>query len=84
VDANGDPLERDEERLERIRQYNKDDVEATREVHAWLLQEREKLDDISFKKTGYERPESDVSEIGEQIQAVQERLIERVQGIYGT
>ena len=84
VDANGDPLERDEERLERIRQYNKDDVEATREVHAWLLQEREKLDDISFKKTGYERPESDVSEIGEQIQAVQEILIERFQGIYGT
>ena len=84
VDANGDPLERDEERLERIRQYNKDDVEATREVHAWLLQERAKLDDISFKKTGYERPENDVSEIGEQIQAVQEILIERVQGIYGT
>ncbi|MDP6299301.1 MAG: hypothetical protein QF388_07800 [Acidimicrobiales bacterium] len=84
VDANGDPLERDDERLERIRQYNKDDVDATREVHAWLLQERAKLDDISFKKSGYERPEREISEIGEQIQAVQEILVERAQGIYGT
>jgi len=84
VDANGDPLERDDERLDRIRQYNKDDVEATREVHAWLLQERAKLDDISFQKARYERPVGEVSEIGEQIQAVQEILVERVQGIYGT
>ncbi len=84
VDANGDPLARDEERLERIRQYNKDDVEATREVHAWLLQERRKLHDISFQKAEYEHPERDVSEIVEQIQAVQEILVERVQGIYGT
>ena len=84
VDANGDPLERDYERLERIRQYNKDDVEATREVHAWLLQERAKLVDISFQKARYERPQREVSEIGEQIQAVQEILVERVQGIYGT
>ena len=84
VDANGDPLERDDERLDRIRQYNKDDVEATREVHAWLLQERAKLDDISFQKARYERPVGEVSEIGEQIQAVQEILVERAQGIYGT
>jgi hypothetical protein len=84
VDTNGNPLERDEERLERIRQYNKDDVEATREVHAWLLQQRAKLDDISFKEAGYERPELEISEIGEQIQAVQEALVSRVQGIYGT
>ena len=84
VDANGDPLERDNERLDRIRQYNKDDVEATREVHAWLLQERAKLDDISFQKARYERPVGEVSEIGEQIQAVQEILVERAQGIYGT
>ena len=84
MDANGNPLERDEERLERIRQYNKDDVEATREVHAWLLQQRAKLDDISFNKAGYERPELEISEIGEQIQAVQEALVSRVQGIYGT
>ena len=84
MDANGDPLERDEERLERIRQYNKDDVEATREVHAWLLEERAKLDDISFHKAVYERPEREVNEIREQIQIVQEILIERAQGIYGT
>ena len=82
-DENGLQLERDSHRLEKIRKYNWDDVEATKEVHRWLLSQREKLDDVFYSEPNYERPDLEPSEIDLQIMAFQQSVIQRVIGANG-
>ena len=76
-DENGVQLVRDSLRLERIRKYNWDDVEATKEVHRWLLDQRHKLNDVTYSPPNYKRPDQEPSELDLEIMTLQHAVIKK-------
>jgi predicted RecB family nuclease len=75
-------IEKDEERLNGIAQYNKDDVEATYELHKWLLQQRNNnpnLPDetLPIPEEDFERSNTDDVEA---IARLQDQIVEKIRG----
>ena len=76
-DGEGNELLRDSRRLQKIEDYNRDDVEATREVHRWLLNMRSQSLKHEFKEASYLRPEENDSRMRKRIIEVQNELAEK-------
>ena len=75
-------IEKDEERLNGIAEYNEDDVEATYELHKWLLQERNNnpnLPDetLPVPEEDFEPPNADEVEV---IKRLQGQIVEKIRG----
>ena len=76
-DDEGNELLRDSSRLQKIEDYNRDDVEATREVHRWLLKMRSQSLEHEYKDASYLRPEENNSRMRKRIIEVQNELVEK-------
>tara|TARA_B100000029_G_C17556518_1_gene951858 strand:- start:120 stop:2126 length:2007 start_codon:yes stop_codon:yes gene_type:complete len=75
-------IEKDEERLNGIAEYNEDDVEATYELHKWLLQERNNnpnLPDetLPVPEEDFEPTNADEVEV---IKRLQGQIVEKIRG----
>ena len=77
-DDEGNELLRDSSRLQRIEDYNRDDVEATREVHRWLLKMRSQSFEHEYKDASYLRPEENNGRMRKRIIEVQNELVKSV------
>ena len=73
-DSDGNELTRDSQRLKRIEDYNKDDVEATKEVHRWLLQMRSDSSKHEYEDAEYQRPSDSENSMRQRIADVQNEL----------
>ncbi len=76
-DDEGNELLRDSSRLQKIEDYNRDDVEATREVHRWLLKMRSQSLEHEYKDASYLRPEENNGRMRKRIIEVQNELVEK-------
>ena len=73
-DSDGNELKRDNQILKKIEDYNKDDVEATKEVHRWLLQMRSDSSEHEYEEADYQRPSDSESSMRQRIAEVQKEL----------
>jgi len=75
-------IEKDEERLNGIAEYNEDDVEATYELHKWLLQKRN--DDPNLPDETLPIPEEDFERSKtddiEAIERLQGQIVKKIRG----
>jgi hypothetical protein len=74
-------IEKDEDRLKRIADYNKDDVEATRELHEWLIgkrKENERLPD-STSPILEDQEEEAKSEYIQRVEILKEKIISKIE-----
>ena len=74
-------IEKDEDRLKRIADYNKDDVEATRELHEWLIRKRkenERLPDIT-SSIPEDQEEETKSEYIQRVEILKEKIISKIE-----
>ena len=74
-------IEKDENRLKRIADYNKDDVEATRQLHEWLITKRREEKELPDGTLAVaEDQEGDVkSEYIQKIEILKEKIINKIQ-----
>ena len=75
-------IDKDEELLNGIAQYNKDDVDATYEVHKWLLQKRNNNPDLPNETLPIPEEDYKSSAAGdvEKISELQEQIVETILG----
>ena len=75
-------IDKDEELLNGIAQYNKDDVDATYEVHKWLLQKRNNNPDLPNETLPIPEEDYKSSAAGdvEKISELQEQIVEKILG----
>ena len=75
-------IDKDEELLNGIAQYNKDDVDATYEVHKWLLQKRNNNPDLPNGTLPIPEEDYKSSAAGdvEKISELQEQIVEKILG----
>jgi len=74
-------IEKDEDRLKRIADYNKDDVEATRQLHEWLISKRkenERLPDAT-SPIPEDQEEETKSEYIQRVEAIKEKIISKIE-----
>ena len=74
-------IEKDEDRLKRIADYNKDDVEATRQLHEWLINKRkenERLPDVT-SPIPEDQEEETKSEYIQRVEALKEKIISKIE-----
>lgn len=74
-------IEKDEDRLKRIADYNKDDVEATRQLHEWLINKRrenERLPDVT-SPIPEDQEEETKSEYTQRVEALKEKIISKIE-----
>ena len=74
-------IEKDEDRLKRIADYNKDDVEATRELHEWLIRKREeneRLPDVT-SPIPEDQEEETKSEYMQRVEILKEKIISKIE-----
>ena len=74
-------IEKDEDRLKRIADYNKDDVEATRELHEWLIikrKENERLPDVT-SPIPEDQEEETKSEYMQRVEILKEKIISKIE-----
>jgi len=74
-------IEKDEDRLKRIADYNKDDVEATRQLHEWLIKKRLENEELPDEALPIfeDKEEDDQSEHTQKVNALKERIISKIQ-----
>ncbi len=73
-------IEKDEERLNGIAEYNEDDVEATYELHKWLLQERNNNPNLPDETLPIPEFEPFNADEVEEIKRLQDQIVEKVRG----
>ncbi len=66
-------ISRDEERKRAIAKYNKEDVDATQLLHAWLLEQRSETEAF-----GYEVLPHELGVFSRRVQELQEKILEQV------
>ena len=66
-------IPRDEDRKRAIAKYNKEDVDATQLLHAWLLEQRSETEDLE-----YEVDPDEPSVFALRVQELQEKILEQV------
>ena len=74
-------IEKDEDRLKRIADYNKDDVEATRQLHEWLINKRkenERLPDAT-SPIPEDQEEETKSEYIQRVEVLKGKIISKIE-----
>ena len=66
-------IPRDEDRKRAIAKYNKEDVDATQLLHAWLLEQRSETEDLE-----YEPPPHEPSVFARRVQELQGKILDQV------
>ena len=66
-------IPRDESRKRAIAKYNKEDVDATQLLHAWLLEQRSEIEVLE-----YEAPPHEPGIFSRRVQELREKILEQV------
>ena len=74
-------IKKDEDRLKRIADYNKDDVEATRQLHEWLINKRKENKELPDRTSPIpeDQEEETKSEYIQRVEALKEKIINKIE-----
>ncbi len=74
-------IKKDEDRLKRIADYNKDDVEATRQLHEWLINKRKENKELHDRTSPIpeDQEEETKSEYIQRVEALKEKIINKIE-----
>ena len=74
-------IKKDEDRLKRIADYNKDDVEATRQLHEWLINKRKENKELPDRTSPIpeDQEEETKSEYIQRVEALKEEIINKIE-----
>ena len=74
-------IEKDEDRLKRIADYNKDDVEATRQLHEWLINKRKENKELPDGTSPIPEDEEEEikSEYIQRVEVLKEKIINKIE-----